>query len=143
MIVPMVLLSAGLRPIVVRGGSMLPILHPGDAIIDRMVLPASLRRGDLVTFPAGAASVTHRVVGMTRRGSAFEVETKGDANRGTERWSVEESQNVGRMAVRVPQLGQAAAFLSSPLAKLGLVAWVLATMFLPAMEGARTRPDCE
>jgi signal peptidase I len=60
----------------IEGGSMMPVLHPGDVVLYKRVA-VSLVRGDLAVFEHGGSLVIHRVAGVERDGS---VRTRGDAN---------------------------------------------------------------
>lgn len=53
-----------------HGGSMDPLLKSGDEVlVDSSVLPASLRRGDIIaTGPSRGALLLHRFLGRTRDG---------------------------------------------------------------------------
>ena len=135
-------LALGLRGLTVRSGSMSPAIGTGDVVVQRMVPAASLRVGDVATFrdPEGAPRlITHRVVGIARRGDVVEVVTRGDANTRAERWSIAADGRVGRVAGRVPHAGAALAWTTTPagrLATLGLppvalAAWALAGIWRP------------
>jgi signal peptidase len=142
-IAPIPLAAAGFHPFAVQGHSMVPSIRSGDAIITRMVEPASLHVGDVVTFSAREAqgrSFTHRVVNATRRGQTFHFETKGDASTNSEHWSIDADEQVGRLAVRLPRVGFVARLLSGPIARLGLVLLLVALMFQPTVQGGK-RPS--
>ena len=48
----------------VAGNSMAPLLHGGDAVWAEPVLPASLRRGDIIVVRREQELVTHRLVAV-------------------------------------------------------------------------------
>jgi signal peptidase I len=115
----------GWRTLTVMSGSMSPTIHTGDAVVVRPVRPATVRRGDVVTFrdPDGADRlITHRVQAMRTEGGAIEFTTKGDANTGSEQWTVEAGGSVGRVVLRVPRVGYVLVPSASPLGRILLVA---------------------
>ena len=58
----------------VRGGSMVPLLRPGDVVWVEPVTPSALKRGDLIVVQRQGTWVTHRLV--ARQGGKWQV--KGD-----------------------------------------------------------------
>lgn len=122
-------IAFGARTLVVMSGSMSPTLRVGDVVLDRVVAPASLRPGDVVTFrdPLDASRlITHRVRAVRVQGASVSVTTRGDANSGTERWAVARSGRVGRVVLRVPALGLALVWLRGAAGRL-------LTLALPAL----------
>lgn len=90
--------ATGHRLLVVRSGSMSPTLLPGDLVVSRSCPAATLAPGRIVTFSApglGGDLVTHRVVDVQRTGDTVAVETRGDANSGSEHWQVPASATLG------------------------------------------------
>jgi len=72
----------GLRPYVVRTGSMSPTIQPGDAVLD-VAAQTQPRPGEVITFRLPADGfVTHRVHAI----SGDVIRTKGDANRTADLW---------------------------------------------------------
>jgi signal peptidase len=101
------------RPLVVLSGSMEPALATGDVSVVRTVRPVDARPGDIVTFRDPANSerlITHRVRRMHVRGDSVTFVTRGDANDGSERWSVATDGEIGRVLYRIPELGWALMF---------------------------------
>jgi signal peptidase len=101
-------LPFGARSLTVMSGSMEPALSTGDVVVVRPVPPLAARVGDVVTFPSpdgGDHLITHRVRHLHALGGTVEFETKGDANNATERWSVTEGGEIGRVVYRVRKLG--------------------------------------
>jgi signal peptidase I len=99
----------GYQPLAIRSGSMTPTLGVGDLVLTRSVPATSIRPGQIVTFhdpDLGFQLVTHRVVQVKRAGGTLEVETKGDANKVPEHWSIAASSEVGRTFAHVPELGR-------------------------------------
>jgi signal peptidase len=142
-------LALGYRPLVVRSGSMEPAIMTGDLIVTLQTPAHALAAGDIVTFSdptRGGASVTHRVRSLRTAGGTVAVETRGDANELSERWEVPSGATVGRYVGRVPAAGHLLIALSSPEARLAILAFlVLAAAFgfaprrLLVASGARSR----
>jgi signal peptidase I len=125
----------GWRPFAVLSGSMAPTLRTGDEIVVRPVAPVTLRVGDIVTFNDPSrddALVTHRVRSMRVVGATVRVVTRGDANTGSEHWSVPASGRVGRLAYRIPKLGYVTGTAGAPLGRILFV--VLPALLLGASE---------
>jgi signal peptidase len=136
-----VLLGLGYRGLTVLSGSMEPALATGDVVVLHQVPPRSLAVGDVVTFrdpENGARLITHRVRGLVERDGRVEVITRGDANSGSERWSVPVHGHLGRVVARVPHLGSAVAWMHGGLGALALLL-VPACLALRALPGRRPR----
>jgi len=130
-------LLAGLKPFVVRSASMAPAIGAGDVIVTRPVHPAEVGRGDIVTFRDPSRSdalVTHRVVKVSPEGDQYSFVTKGDANTGTEQWSVAAEGTVGARALVVPKAGYLFTKLAEPDVRIALLA---AAALLGAFEAMR------
>ena len=132
------LLSAlGYRASVVRSGSMQPTLGVGALVVSRPVAPLRLHRGELVTFRSatfGGASVTHRVVSVTRLGDRVRVVTKGDANPVPEKWELPADGRVGLAVFHVNGVGRLLLVLRDPWLRTALVV-VAALMSLRLLLG--------
>ena len=106
---------AGYRPLIDHSDSMRPAIRAGDLVITSAEPAVAVRRGDIVTFadPAlGGKLVTHRVVGIARRGGSIAFLTRGDANSAPESWSVHRDASIGKVVIRVPAIGRAMAWMS-------------------------------
>jgi signal peptidase len=81
LLVPIIL---GVKPLVVRSGSMEPYAPTGSLVWARQLEPTAVQVGDviLVRVQSVQASppVLHRVIEMRRRGGTVVVTTQGDAN---------------------------------------------------------------
>ena len=100
-----------------RSDSMAPYLRAGDLLAVQKVKPRNARVGDVVTFKEPSRPgilLTHRVVEKTRKGDSYEFVTRGDANTGTERWSVKADGTIGKLLVRVPKVGKFVSWLGRP-----------------------------
>jgi signal peptidase I len=103
---------------------MAPAINTGDVVVTRMVDPAHVSVGDVVTFRDPSRSsdlVTHRVLNRGVEGGKVSFLTKGDANTGTERWSLDHDGTVGKLAFRIPKVGYGLAWAGGPLARAGLL----------------------
>ena len=77
--------------------------------------------------------VTHRVVAIHPPHQRIDFLTRGDANAVPESWSVARHGSVGTLALRIPALGRAVAWMTDPwvrTAMLTLVALVLSVALL-------------
>jgi signal peptidase len=114
----------GERPVVVLSGSMEPAFSPGDVLIERPVEPRQVKVGQVVTFhePGSERSITHRVRSIEARGPKLVFTTKGDADNGVQRWSIDRGGELGQPRWRIPMVGYAVMLAKTPL---GLVLIVL------------------
>lgn len=118
------LMASGHRILIVRSGSMAPAISTGDVVVTRMVDPTHVSVGDVVTFRDPSRSgelITHRVVKRRIEGAKVSFLTRGDANTGTEQWSVDEDGTVGKLAFRIPKVGYGLAWAGAPLARAVLL----------------------
>jgi len=109
--------AIGWRPYTVLTGSMRPVIDPGDVVMTRPVAPTSLDIDDVVTFPDPSRDgklVTHRVRSLKRDGPVIQVETRGDANPVSERWSVAADGRVGLVQFVLPKVGHAGDAIRTP-----------------------------
>lgn len=111
----------GVQALVDRSDSMRPAIATGDLVLSRLGPPARVTPGDIVTFtdPEGSGRlITHRVVSRKARADGgWAFVTRGDANTGSESWTVQATGTVGRYLGRVPRAGYAVAWASSPLGR--------------------------
>jgi signal peptidase len=126
----------GFRALVVRSGSMAPAIQGGDVVVTRLVRPSAVEPGDVVTFrdPSRHGDlVTHRVIRVRREGDRLAFVTRGDANTGQERWSIDRDGTIGSAAFRVPGAGHVLAWLRMPAVRTAFLvasALVLAALAL-------------
>ena len=96
---------------------MAPAIDSGDVVVTRLVRPSAVGPGDVVTFRDTTREgelVTHRVVQVTREANRVSFVTRGDANTGEERWSIDSRGTIGATAFRVPGAGHLLAWLRMP-----------------------------
>lgn len=114
-------------------GSMEPNIKVYDVILVSDVDDLStIRVGDVITFISTwdlnlGKTVTHRVVSITKTLSGeFQFTTKGDANGSSDGTVVMQENLVGKVQLRIPQLGRIQFLLANK------AAWLIA-VFIPAM----------
>jgi signal peptidase len=127
---------AGYRPLIDYSNSMRPAINAGDVLISHGTPAQSIRPGDIVSFNDPALQgrlVTHRVLAIHAEHQRLYFLTRGDANAVPERWSVARTGTVTKMDLRIPEIGWAAAWLNSDLARtatLSLLALALGAALL-------------
>jgi signal peptidase len=129
-------LALGDRSFVVRSGSMTPTIDTGDVVVVKPVAASTARVGEIITFkdPVDESRLlSHRVRSIEQQGNRLAFTTQGDANTGQEHWKIEPTGRIGEVVYRVPKLGFAIAWTSTPAGHLGLIilpALLLAGSFL-------------
>jgi signal peptidase len=116
-----------------RSDSMAPYLHAGDLLAVQRVSPRSVHIGDVVTFKEPSRPgilLTHRVTSKSKTAFGYQFVTKGDANTGTEQWTVKTEGTIGRLVVRIPKAGRVVSYLGKP--KVRFVCLTLASLLLAA-----------
>lgn len=116
--------AIGWRPYTVLTGSMRPIIQPGDVVMDRPIGITDAHVGDVVTFSDPTRQgklVTHRIRSITRGPVETAVETRGDANNASERWTIKTKDRVGKVVYVIPKVGHAANAIRNPAGILLLV----------------------
>ncbi len=92
-----------------RSGSMTPLLHPGDVLISTPILASQVRVGDVITFAdpnVAGVRLTHRVRSEhPLPGGRLAFVTRGDANTGSEHWTVAADGRLTRLVSHVPAVG--------------------------------------
>ncbi|SOC50453.1 signal peptidase I [Blastococcus aggregatus] len=125
----------------VLSGSMAPALDVGDLVVTRVVRPADLVSGDLVTYrdPGHDRFVTHRVQSIVWRGELADVVTRGDANDAGEEWTISADGTVGLVVLRLPAAGYVLGVLGTPAGRLAvgvlalsLAFWAIELIWRPA-----------
>ena len=93
----------GVRPSIVSGVSMNPILQAGDLVLTVDVAPEEIAVGDIIRFQSGEVDILHRVVEI-RNAGGLEFITRGDANNVNDP-SLPASAVEGRVVRILPGLG--------------------------------------
>jgi signal peptidase len=132
------LVLVGLRPLVIRSGSMEPTYRVGDVVLVATERAGDVRLGQVVTrfdAPQAADSLTHRVREVSRTGDVVRVTTRGDANDTSEVWSAPADRPVGVVVASVPWIGlpltEARSSLGGAVLLGALVLGVIAVLFRP------------
>lgn len=135
----------GARSMVVLSGSMTPAIRTGDVVVVHPIAPSDAEVGEIVTFKDSDGSerlLVHRVRAIAHHGARYSFTTQGDANTSREHWSIPANGTIGRVAYRVPALGFAVSWITTPAGRVGLIivpALLLAASFLARIW--RTRPE--
>ncbi len=114
----------GWRPYTVLTGSMRPGVQPGDVVMDRPIKISDAHVGDVVTFSDPSRKgvlVTHRIRAIAHGPETTQVETRGDANNTSERWTIATKDRVGLVVYVIPKIGRVATVIRNPIGILGLV----------------------
>ncbi|MCI8575447.1 MAG: signal peptidase I [Bacilli bacterium] len=99
--------------------SMEPNLRVYDVIIDKKVnSPNEIKVGDIITFISTSTiskglTITHRVVALVETENGIEYKTKGDNNMSPDSTTVQFKNILGKVVIKVPQLGRVQQFLST------------------------------
>ena len=119
------------RPIVslytIISGSMLPTIKVYDVVVNlRIDDPVKLKEGDVITFISQSKinygeTITHRINKITYNNGTYYFTTKGDNNLVPDETPVEFNNIIGKVVLKIPQLGQAQFFLLKQGSKLFLV----------------------
>lgn len=122
----------GLRPLVVKSGSMEPTIPTGGMVLVRTIPAAEIRVGDVVAVDRpDNTRVTHRVVEVEKRGVTASLTLKGDANDDVDPLPVVVA-DAGRLVLSIPSIGRVSAFFAS--AQGGFVLGCIVTAFaLPVL----------
>ena len=109
-------------------GSMTPNINVYDVVSDvRVDEPEDIEIGDVITFYSDSpevhgGTVTHRVISIIKnRDGSYNFQTKGDYNLVEDSSTVPFEKIVGKVALRIPQLGRVQFFLASSFGWLVLI----------------------
>lgn len=123
----------GYRAYAVRTGSMTPTYPAGALVVDAPVRDAAVDPQQVVTFRTVDGLVTHRISGVRADG----YETKGDANRAADPWTVPQHNVIGEVVWGSAHLGYLLVYLQQPagiasLALLAVSVWLAWSIFFPS-----------
>lgn len=99
--------------------SMTPNINVYDIVIDKKVEDFSeLKVGDVITFISTSSisngmTITHRIVDIIETNEGTKYKTKGDNNLTADYSLVTQDKIIGKVKLRIPQLGRVQFFLSS------------------------------
>jgi signal peptidase len=94
----------GVRPFLVSGVSMEPVLKAGDIVIVQNVKPEEISSGDIILFRRGANRILHRVIETYESKGAIYFVTQGDANNVTD-IPVSYTDVEGKARFTIPKIG--------------------------------------
>ncbi len=119
------------KPIVslytIISGSMLPTIQVYDVVVNQRIDdPTKLQEGDIITFISQSKinygeTITHRIIKVTYEDGKYYYTTKGDYNLVPDESPVEYNNVIGKVILKIPQLGQVQFFLLKQGAKLFLI----------------------
>lgn len=119
------------KPIVslytIISGSMLPTIKVYDVVVNlRVDDPSKLHEGYVITFISQSKinygdTITHRINKITYDNGTYYFTTKGDNNLVPDESQVEFNNIIGKVILKIPQLGQAQFFLLKQGSKLFLI----------------------
>lgn len=98
-------------------GSMEPNIKVWDVVISKKVnSPQSIKVGDVITFTSTSSVsrgmiVTHRVIEVKQTANGYEYRTKGDNNLSPDSSPALYHNVIGKVVLRIPQLGRIQSFL--------------------------------
>lgn len=99
--------------------SMEPNLKVYDVIVDKKVNdPSEIKVGDIITFISTSTisrglTITHRVIALVETENGIEYKTQGDNNMSPDSTTVQFKNVLGKVVVKIPQLGRIQQFLST------------------------------
>lgn len=99
--------------------SMTPNLNVYDVIVDTKVeSPEDIKVGDIITFISTSSiskglTITHRVVAIVETENGLEYKTQGDNNLSPDSTTVQFKNVLGKVFLKIPQLGRIQSFLST------------------------------
>ena len=92
----------GIRPYVVRSGSMEPAIKTGSVVfVNERADYNELAPGDIIVFENGGTKVTHRILSIQADG----IETKGDNNTTTDGITTTKNNFTGKVFYWIPGIG--------------------------------------
>lgn len=102
---------------VIVSGSMEPKIHVYDVIVSKRVDPSSLKKGDVITFKSNdtrfyGATITHRIIQEVDKSKGI-YRTQGDANNVSDEALTVGDNILGKVVMKIPQLGRIQAFVAS------------------------------
>lgn len=101
----------GIRMLVVKSGSMEPIIKTGALVIDKS--ESEYKVGDIVTFKDREnpnETITHRLVAKETQNNIALFTTQGDANGTPDSTKVTQDRILGKVVFNIPYLGYIVAF---------------------------------
>jgi signal peptidase len=110
--------ALGVRPSLISGNSMNPVLYPGDVVITRGIAPEKIQVGDVIRFRRDGIDVVHRVMEVQNNGAALIFITRGD-NNNVDDAPVMAEQLEGKVVLTIPKVGWVGIIFRQALASVG------------------------
>ncbi len=108
--------------------SMTPNINVYDVVVDvKVEKPEDIKVNDVITFYSDIpgvrnGTITHRVIAINKdENGNYKYRTKGDYNLVDDGTDIEFNKIVGKVAIRIPQLGRVQFFVASKLGWLVVV----------------------
>jgi signal peptidase len=108
----------GVRPSLVSGNSMNPVLYPGDVVITHRVAPEQIQLGDVIRFRKDNIDVVHRVIDIRQESAGIVFTTRGD-NNNTGDDPIPAELYEGKVILTLPKIGWISIFLRQALGWIG------------------------
>ena len=125
----------GIRSYIVLTGSMSPVFEAGSYIIVKEKSVEDIKVGDILTYEAGEAVLTHRVVEVIKEGSDYSFITQGDANNTPDKNPVTHDEILGTAVFWVNGLGLALMTLRQPKVMVGVFILLCIIVLAPELYG--------
>ena len=130
------MISQGVRPLIVYSGSMSPAIPTGSIVLVKPVEAGALDVGDVISVRTqrGGHLVTHRIQAKQLVDGSLVFQTKGDANKFPDPQPFIVENAAGKVIFHIPLLGYAVVYASSPLVRSGMVG-IIAYLLLAVLGG--------
>jgi signal peptidase len=97
---------------------MTPNINVYDVVVAVKTDTSKLKVGDVISFYTNEVNVngltiTHRIYQIVEQDGGRYFKTKGDYNQYVDKWTVKENDIVGKIVLKLPQLGRIQFFLGS------------------------------
>lgn len=137
--------QSGMRPLVVRSGSMEPAISTGSMVLMRKVPASAIKQGDVVSVERpDRTRVTHRVLAVEHQGTTAVLTLKGDANEDPDPAPVTVT-TAYRLVFSIDGIGRFTSWLATPAGGFGLGCLVTAVALVvlrrPAAFGTAAVPS--
>lgn len=110
--------ALGVRPSLISGNSMNPMLYPGDVVITKTIAPESIHEGDVIRFHRDGIDIVHRVRQVQNQESALVFITRGD-NNNVDDEPVTSGQIEGKVILKIPKIGWIGIWFRQALTRIG------------------------
>ena len=100
-------------------GSMIPSINVYDVVVNKRVdNPKEIKVGDVITFTSTGTltqgkTITHRVIEVVEKDGKYYYRTKGDNNMTPDASPAEFDYVIGKVILRIPQLGRIQSFIGT------------------------------